>query len=392
MSFKVDPEFQNEIKKYGDVNIEECFNCGNCTAICSLSTEQNSFPRKNIRLLQLGLKDRILQNIDPWLCYYCGECSETCPKGAEPAEAMMAVRRWLITQYDRSGHGEKIYTSSKAAWLAILRYSMIPVVLLIIGHVLSALGVKGFGNLAIITDHVELNTFAPALWVWVVVLIDFAILGIRLFSNLNNMHQVVMEPGKTKIPMSIYLQEVKTLIIHTLTQKRWRDCNEEDHSRWVKHLLLVSGYGIMLILIVGMLWWFQTDEIFPIYHPQRWLGYYATLVLRYTSGESLIGRMRKREQIHKFSHHSDWLFPGFLFAGTVTGILVHIFRYAGWPWMTYIIYVIHVMSMVAMLDTEVGIGKWTHLFYRPLAIYFQAVKERAQKYQKSAQEALAGAK
>ncbi|MCK4963190.1 MAG: 4Fe-4S dicluster domain-containing protein, partial [Anaerolineales bacterium] len=162
MSFKVDPEFQNEIKKYGDVNIEECFNCGNCTAICSLSTEQNSFPRKNIRLLQLGLKDRILQNIDPWLCYYCGECSETCPKGAEPAEAMMAVRRWLITQYDRSGHGEKIYTSSKAAWLAILRYSMIPVVLLIIGHVLSALGVKGFGNLAIITDHVELNTFAPA--------------------------------------------------------------------------------------------------------------------------------------------------------------------------------------------------------------------------------------
>jgi hypothetical protein len=35
------------------------------------------------------------------------------------------------------------------------------------------------------------------------------------------------------------------------------------------------------------------------------------------------------------------------------------------------------------LDTEVGIGKWTHLFYRPLAIYFTAVKEKAERDQLS---------
>ena len=135
----------------------------------------------------------------------------------------------------------------------------------------------------------------------------------------------------------------------------------------------------MLVLIVGLLWWFQTDKIYPLYHPQRWLGYYATIVLLYASGESLIGRIRKSEQIHKYSHHSDWLFPGFLFVGTLTGILVHIFRYAGWPWPTYVLYVVHVMTMIAMLDTEVGIGKWTHLIYRPLAMYFDAVKEAARE-------------
>ena len=138
-----------------------------------------------------------------------------------------------------------------------------------------------------------------------------------------------------------------------------------------------------LVLIVGLLWWFQTDELFPIWHPQRLLGYYATIVLLYASGEALIGRIRKREQIHKYSHHSDWLFPGFLFIGTLTGIFVHIFRYAGWPWPTYIMYTLHVMAMIAMLDTEVGIGKWTHLFYRPLAIYFTKVKERAERDQLS---------
>lgn len=391
MTFKVNPEFINEIKEYGEINIEDCFNCGNCTAICSLSTEKTPFPRTNIRYLQLGLEDQILQNLDPWLCYYCGECTETCPRDANPAEAMMTVRRWLIAKYDSSGHGAKLYTSSKAVWLAIIRYSLIPLVLLIIGHVLGALGVSGFERLGIVTDHVELNTFAPAIWVWIVVLIDFVILAYRLFSNLLNMHQLVMKPDKNKIPLSVYLSELKTLATHAFTQKRWRECESEDNSRWLKHLILVSGYGLSLVLIVGMLWWFQTDNIYPLYHPQRWLGYFATLALLYTSGEALVGRIQKREELHKFSHHSDWLFPAFLFFGTLTGILVHIFRYAGWPWATYIIYVIHVMIMISMLDTEVGIGKWTHMFYRPLAIYFEAVKEKAEEYRESTAEALAAA-
>ena len=381
MAAEVNPGFINEIKKYGEVKIEECFNCGNCTAICSLSTENHPFPRTNIRLLQLGLEDRLLENVDPWLCYYCGECTETCPKGAEPAEAMMTMRRWLIAQYDRSGHGEKLYTSTKASIVAILSYAMIPVILLLVGHLLSALGVPGFEGLAIVTDRVSLNAFAPTLWVWIVVLIDFGILSYRLFSNIGHMYQKVMRPGENKIPALIYFREIKTFFTHVITQRRWRDCDGDDHSRWFKHLALVSSYGIMLVLIVGMLWWFQTDQIYPIYHPQRWLGYYATAVLLYTSGESLLGRLKKKEELHKYSHHSDWMFPAFLFVGTLTGILVHVLRYAALPWPTYIMYVVHVMVMIAMLDTEVGIGKWTHIFYRPLAIYFDAVKVSAEKYQ-----------
>jgi quinone-modifying oxidoreductase subunit QmoC len=378
MAIRVDTRLLQEMKEYGAVGIEKCFNCGNCTAICPLTNDEHPFPRNMIRMVQVGQKEKLVYKIDPWLCYYCGDCSDTCPKGAEPAETMMAVRRWLTAQYDRSGHGAKLYTSGKAAWLAILRFSLIPLLLLVIFHALNAAGVIHFGNIVI--DHVELNSFAPVGWVWAVVLIDFALLGYRVCSNALHMHQLVMktDQGEEKIPLRIYIQELKTLITHVFTQKRWRDCSE-DHSRWFKHLLLVSGYGIMLFLIVGLLWWFQTDEIYPLYHPQRWLGYYATLVLLYASGESLIGRLRKREQIHKYSHHSDWLFPGFLFVGTLTGILVHIFRYAGWPWPTYILYVVHVMTMIAMLDTEVGIGKWTHLIYRPLAMYFDAVKEAARE-------------
>ena len=44
MSVRVDPQFLTEIKKYGAVNVEKCFNCGNCTAICPLSTNERDFP------------------------------------------------------------------------------------------------------------------------------------------------------------------------------------------------------------------------------------------------------------------------------------------------------------------------------------------------------------
>jgi hypothetical protein len=46
--------------------------------------------------------------------------------------------------------------------------------------------------------------------------------------------------------------------------------------------------------------------------------------------------------------------------------------------------------MIAMLDTEVGIGKWAHLFYRPLAMYLEAVKARVKREQAEADLVLAG--
>ena len=390
MATRVDPTLLKELKEYGAIGAEKCFNCGTCTAMCPLTSDDYAFPRNMIRMVQIGNKEKLTQSLDPWLCYYCGDCSVTCPKGAEPGETMMAARRWLTAQYDKSGHGARLYTSSKAAWKAIIGYALIPLILLVVFHVSRTLGLHNYGD--IVTDRVDINAFAPTMWVWAIVLIDFALLGGRLLRSVINMFQLTMgtKSGREPIPLSVYISEFKTFLTHILTQKRWLDCGE-DRSRWIKHLFLVTGYGTMLVLIVGLLWWFQTDNIYPIWHPQRWLGYYATIVLLYTSGEALIGRIKKKGEALKFSHHSDWLFPGFLFVGTLTGILLHTFRYAGWSWATYIMYTIHAMVLIAMLDTEVGIGKWMHVFYRPLAVYFQAVKVRAEEKSQELAGALAAA-
>jgi ferredoxin len=373
MSARVEPDLLLELKEYGDIKVEACFNCGNCTAICPLSSDETPFPRNNIRLLQLGLKDRLLQSPDPWLCYYCGDCSQTCPRGAEPGEAQMTMRRWLTAQYDWTGLARKFYTSLKWEVGSIMLVGAFIVLLFVLFHG------------PIVTERVELNTFAPAPVIHLGDWIMAALLLFFLLTNAFRMYLFIMRRGaEIKIPLSLYLTEAWNLVYHFVTQERFSKC--DDRRPWFNHLILVSGYVIMLILVVFFLQWFQTDSRYPIYHPQRWLGYYATLAILYGAGLAVWGRLKKDIQMHQFSHPSDWIFPILLIIGAISGILVHAFRYLGWPLATYYIYVAHLAVVVPMLVLEVPFGKWSHLAYRPLAVYFQAVKEKALSRQSAGAE------
>ncbi|HTY21115.1 MAG TPA: 4Fe-4S dicluster domain-containing protein, partial [Geobacteraceae bacterium] len=112
MIYRLNPALAGELAKYGGETAGKCFNCGNCTAVCALSEGDAVFPRKVIRHVQLGLDERLVEAPEPWLCYYCGGCSETCPREAQPGELMMAVRRWLTAQYDWTGISRRLYLSA----------------------------------------------------------------------------------------------------------------------------------------------------------------------------------------------------------------------------------------------------------------------------------------
>lgn len=384
MSARLDPRLLEELKKYGAVGIEKCFNCGNCTAICPLASDEYPFPRNVIRWVQMGQRDRLKAQLDPWLCYYCGDCSTTCPKGAEPGETMMATRRWLTAQYDWTGLARKFYTS------AVWEIGSIVVV----GLFILLMFMLFAGPME--TERVALNTFAPVERIhygdWVLA----AFLSFFLLSNIFRMYTLTLRRGvKVKIPFLLYITEAWNLVYQFATQKRFEKCDEEQKGflrkkRWRNHFFLVTGYVLMFALVVGFLPWFQTDNIYPLYHPQRWLGYYATIVLLYGGADILWGRIKKAHQMHRFSHLSDWIFPILLLLTTTSGILVHTFRYLDMPLPTYYMYTIHLIILTPMLVLEVPFGKWSHLAYRPFAIYFEAVKKKALE-QQSEQHALAPA-
>ena len=221
-------------------------------------------------------------------------------------------------------------------------------------------------------------------------LILAAMLAFFLLSNVYRMFLFTFHrSNKTKVPFSVFVSEAWNLAYHAITQQRFSEC--EEKKRWINHLIIVIGYGSMFLLIVVFLNWFQTDNIYPIYHPQRWVGYLAALALIYGAGEALWGRIRKKHEMHQYSHISDWLFPALLLLLALSGLIVHIFRYLELPLVTYYAYVIHLMIMMMLYVCVGPMGKWAHMLYRPFAIYFQAVKVKAEQQNETVAGALAPA-
>lgn len=379
---KVNPDFVNEIKKFGADDFKACFSCGNCTATCSISDKDNSFPRKLIRYTTLGLESEIKSSVDPWLCYYCGDCSTSCPRQADPGNLMMAVRRYLTASYDWTGLSKKLYTS-KVWEIGLIGFISLAVLLLFIifhGDMTTELTSDG---------GVKLNTFAP----WQIIeKADWAMaafLSFFLLSNIVNMYFKIVGTKK-KIPLKLYFTQFYKLIVHFSTQKNFAKCDTEkvpfmekvkkgNYTYWFVHFLLMSSYVLLFIMIVGFLGWFQTDAIHPWYYPQRILGYYSTIGLLFGIVYFSVLRFKNKSEKSKKTHFTDWTFLLLLFLTATTGILVHIFRISGLPYATYITYVIHLMVLFPMLLIEVPFSKWSHLAYRPFAIYFSSLINASEK-------------
>jgi len=383
MSNQVDPELLLSLKEFGVKDAATCFNCGNCTAVCNLSTEETPFPRKVIRYLQLGLKDKIMQSPEPWLCYYCGDCSDTCPREANPGEVMMGLRRYQTSLYDWTGISHWFYTSKTFEIGAILFVAF-----------LVGLGFFTFHG-PMLTDRVALNVFAPNTVIEILDLIMLAVLSFFLLSNAFRLFKAIMGDSKqypeldfsekqrfsnqllNGIPLPVYIKEFKEFIINFLTQKKFDSCKtRSQRTQWWVHLLIMTGYSTVFLLVVVGIRWFQRDEIYALWHPVRLLGYYSTFAILYGVTYAMMGRLNKSKPVYEHSHSSDWAFLILLWLTTFTGILIHFTRLLELPLTTYYIYVIHLMIAVPMLVIEVPFAKWTHQLYRPLVLYLLKVKQR----------------
>jgi hypothetical protein len=210
------------------------------------------------------------------------------------------------------------------------------------------------------------------------------LLAVLLISNIINMwYKIILKDKSVKIPASAYIFEIFSLVWNFFTQKKFNKC-DDSKSYWYIHLFLMFSYVALFTMIVGFLEWFQTDNVYPIWHPQRLIGYISTIGLFVGIIYFAINRIKKSRENGKHSHYTDWTFLLLLFLTTLTGILLHFFRIYGMPIATYVTYLIHLMVLVPMLIIEVPFSKWSHLAYRPFAIYFANLKKAA--YQKATKQ------
>ena len=365
-----DPTLLTEIRRYGKFDPTGCYQCGSCTLSCDLVGDSVTFPRRSIRFALLGLRQPLLENLDPWVCHDCGDCSIVCPRQSEPRISMQTLRRFLCVQYDWTGIASKLLRS-KAWYLGSLFSVALLVLFLIVGYHLWYVGMaaKDFTTTAFGLDHMfPLITY----YTLTVMLLPLLLLLSRVF----RIWRLTMGGERpARAALSVYVLEAWVYVYQSVTDSLMRKCPEK--GRWLGHWMLATGVVMMLTIKTFALRWFQTDNIYPLYHPQRLIGYLATGLILYGLGDIFVGRLRAQKEIYKESTFQDLIFPILLVLTVLSGLAAHTLRYAGFALACHFTYALHVIIATPMLLVEMSFGKWSHMVYRPLALYFLAVREKA---------------
>ena len=345
---KINPSFSKELRKFGAADFNACYNCGNCTAVCTLSTHDSSFPREMVRLSALGLEEEIKSSLKPWECYYCGECSTLCPQEANPGELMMSLRRYLTSKYDWTGLSGLLYKSLPLSLSAFL--------LLFAGVMAFAYSV-GF----------ELESLIHFGHLFEMIAIGAVSIIILLPNILRMWNNTIRKPGY-KVSLMKYIQSIGELFIHMFTQKRALGC-DDNQVRWFEHFILVIGY-LSLLFTTVFLNWFSSPYLVVII-----FGYLVSAVVFGVTVDFVGGRIKKKKELSKHSQPSDWIFVIWLFLMGLTAFFVRLFidldLLSDHKWL----YIVHLTVLVQWALIIVPLGKWTHFMYRSFALYFNKLKD-----------------
>jgi quinone-modifying oxidoreductase subunit QmoC len=356
---KVNPDFVKDIKKFGADEFSACFNCGTCTATCSLTDKNNAFPRKLIRYTVLGLESEIRSSVDPWLCYYCGECSTSCPRQADPGNLMMSLRRYLISKYDWTGLAGVLYKNLTAYVIAFL-VVIAGVVVLYAGNAFT---------------HEEWMSYGHYFEMFVIA----GVFGLILLPNLIRMWYFIVWKNTKKFVLKTHISNLKELFIHMFTQKRSLSCDAEDENKkadklwWLEHLLLVSSY-LMLLFTTVFLDWFSNKNLIVIV-----MGYIFSAVIFVVTFIFVKQRIQKKSEKTTKSHPSDWFFVIWLFFMGVSAFAVRLLIDINVLENNFWVFLIHIIILAQWALIIVPFGKWTHFLYRSFAMYFSSILNTVEK-------------
>jgi len=357
---KVNENVLDQIKKLGAFDLEACYSCGTCSAICPLSEGTVSFPRRLLRYAQLGLEKRILAAPEPWLCYYCGECSETCPRQAEPAALMMALRRFATRKYSLGRAADSLYQSlaSGLTWL-LLSGAAVLAILFAYNPGMNRQRVDFLSFVGLEPIHL-----AGIALVAFIVLASVIQIGI-LYRNLR------CGPGAAAFKAKKASVSAWKALSEAVMQKRFGEC-DNGLLRRLAHMAVSWGFmGMFLATLIIAAVDFQWLQ-WP-----RWIslavgsvsGVLALLGLAYY----IYLRLSRKTAVGKVSHPSDWAFLLLLLLSVLSGFVMVFFRFTNMPMAAYWTFAFHLVVVFDLLVTF-PFSKFAHVIYRPVALWFAGLK------------------
>ena len=94
--------------------LRSCIQCGTCSATCPTAYAMDYSPRQVWRIVQLGMRDKVLNSRTFWLCTTCKSCQVRCPRGIDLMDAMIALKEYSIDKDVNVPEGMKTFGETVA--------------------------------------------------------------------------------------------------------------------------------------------------------------------------------------------------------------------------------------------------------------------------------------
>ena len=374
-AYVIEPDlaFIKEVGALGGEDLKKCYQCATCSVACPISPDTKPFPRKEMIAASWGLKDKLVGNADIWLCHNCGDCSTRCPREAKPGDVLAAVRTYAIGEYARPKWLAKALKDPKKLPILLA----IPAVLfLVVGTITGLLdftpdlseGIKHYKFFS--TWLVDMHMLPAAIFMIAV----FA-LGLKRF--LSDIHQNALVEGKTKqekIEVVGFVKALVRVIPTILTHNKFSQCTE-NKDRQIAHLLTLFAF-IGLFIVTSVVFIFIYGSYLlpsgPIHgpwsqlNPIKWLANISGVALIVGTVLLLKNRASKKDQK---SDYWDWYLIYLAFGLGVTGMGTELTRLAGWAFICYLLYFIHLILIFCMI-AYLPFSKMAHIAYRTVAMAY----------------------
>jgi ferredoxin len=369
-----------KIKRHGaggTLDVSACFNCGNCTAVCPLAEDSSGFPRRMIRMAQVGMERELLASEDLWRCYACGECTRTCPRQAGPAEFMAAARSYAIARYDFTGLAG-LANRSAAGSLAVFTLVSAFFSLLLMSR-------GSFG-----LPRLPFFDFLPGEWIHSIGVVLFAVVGLSSLLGIISMAARFWKQRRSEgvaLNLAALPGAVLSALLDALLHQRFQQCDDEQARTalqpwflrpWVVHAAVMGGFLAMLLATTLDFLLKPIGSPVPAWYPMRILGAVGGLVCLYGLAIVLLRRAKGTETPYAKSSFSDWLFPVLVAVTVLTGLGTEVAVYLPIGTVSHIIFFVHVvlaMDLVALLP----LTKFAHVLYRSVALILYAWRHAPNK-------------
>lgn len=356
LEVKPDISFKRELMRLSGSPLNQCIQCGQCTAVCSLAPAERPFPRKEMIWAGWGMRDHLIGNVDVWLCHQCGDCSSYCPRDVKPADVIAAVRQESYRHYARPAFMGKLV--SEPAWLPLA--VLFPVV--VIGVILLMAG-----TFKIPEGPVDYSAFFPHAWLnasfSAITLISYVLasVGIRRFwKDMKMLTPQAEREGRSKLRILPVIREI-------LTHSNFSKCNSRK-TGMIAHMLLFFGFALLIVVTLYAIWASLTENYpLPFTNPFKIAGNLASLMI-YSGIILMAGQRLMNRSVFGKSGYGDWLLLISIALLAFSGTLVELARFGNWG-MAYHLYFFHLVA-VWFVIIYLPYTKLGHLFFRTAGLLY----------------------